>query len=454
MGAGASIDAISKVDGELAQILSASNNDLAAAADKATRDIEQLVPKTESGQFDPTRADPDAVREVVKRATKLARHGYDVSWEYYKRTDVEGLLADTSRLSDDFTPNEPPRCAGEFASAEALVALAVRHGPALLESLQQYVQTAGGAFEWGPQKKPARITQKARNDYEDDLARVCDVERATGVFDSPGDLSRALALLRAASERGDITIRRCKDHFGQPFKTGYRDLNFNIELHGFVGELQLNLRRIVEVKARAHMVYEVQRVLEAGEGRDALRRAVEGFGVESEQALRLTIDGGRSIDDVFGSVELFEAALERALPPGCVVANVYVGAAGDVFVRLGLEQVAAVAKLRDDIIMDTSFEDALRRETPRWEEDRRPATDEELRALGFEARTSGDGKAFYFNRDSKVARRTRPTVPGAEVIQNTRSRRSASRRTHRLLRSHLSKPMCISRPPSESWRPN
>ena len=87
MGAGASIDA-----------------DLAAAADKATRDIEQLVPKTASGQFDPTRADPDAVREVVDRATKLARHGYKISWEYYKRTDVEGLLADTSRLSDDFTP--------------------------------------------------------------------------------------------------------------------------------------------------------------------------------------------------------------------------------------------------------------------------------------------------------------------------------------------------------------
>ena len=372
MGAGASVDEVT-IDGELAKVLSASDGDLAAAAEKVNREIVRVVPKTRSGRFDPEHGERAAVLQVVERANLLAQHGYAVSWAYYNkpedgaRRDGEDLLEDTRRLEEDFTPDEPPRCAGEFASAEALVALAARHGPALLESLQQYVQTAGGAFEWGPQKKPARITQKAHNDYKDDLARVCDVERATGVFDSPGDLSRALALLRAASERGDITIRRCKDHFGQPFKTGYRDLNFNIELHGFVGELQLNLRRIVEVKARAHMVYEVQRVLEAGEGRDALRRAVEGFGVESEQALRLTIDGGRSIDDVFGSVELFEAALERALPPGCVVANVYVGAAGDVRVRLGLEQVAAVAKLRDDIIMDTSFEDALRRETPRWE---------------------------------------------------------------------------------------
>ena len=42
----------------------------------------------------------------MERAKRLAAYGYTVSWEYYKRKDVEGLLADTSRLSDDFTPDE------------------------------------------------------------------------------------------------------------------------------------------------------------------------------------------------------------------------------------------------------------------------------------------------------------------------------------------------------------
>ena len=56
---------------------------------------------------------------------------------------------------------------------------------------------------------------------------------------------------------------------------------------------------------------------------------------------------------------MFEAALARALPPGCVVANVYSGEEGDVRVRLGLDEVAAMAKLRDDIILGTAFEDAL-----------------------------------------------------------------------------------------------
>ena len=78
---------------------------------------------------------------------------------------------------------------------------------------------------------------------------------------------------------------------------------------------------------------------------------------------------------------MFEAALARALPPGCVVANVYFGEQGDVRVRLGLDEVAAMAQLRDDVVLGSAFEEALRRVTPRWE---RPATDDELGGLGFE----------------------------------------------------------------------
>jgi len=104
------------------------------------------------------------------------------------------------------------------------------------------------------------------------------------VFDSVDDLSLAISLLRAASRRGDITIRRCKDRFGHPFPNGYRDLQLNVELDGFVGELQLNLRRISEVKAKAHTVYEVERVLKAGEGRDALQRAVDVRRMEVQEA--------------------------------------------------------------------------------------------------------------------------------------------------------------------------
>ena len=361
MGAGASVDEGITVEGELAKVLSASDNDLAKAADKLNRDIKRMVPKTASGRLDAASIKEDereSVHEVLGRARRLAEHGYAVSWGYYRKTvdggpaarDADEFLVETRRLEEDFPGKPPPRCdLPEGASIKDLAFLAYFKGDRLLAPLEAIVQEAGGEYKRGPRKKEGRIREKME-EYGGDFARVVDLERATGVFDSVDDLSLAISLLRAASRRGDITIRRCKDRFGKPFENGYRDLQLNVELEGFVGELQLNLRRIIEVKAKAHTIYEVERVIEAKEDKDALQRAVEGPGLESEQVLRLRIEGGRSIDDAFGSLAVFEAALARALPPGCVVANVYSVERGEVRVRLGLDEVAAMAQLRDDVL--------------------------------------------------------------------------------------------------------
>ena len=123
----------------------------------------------------------------------------------------------------------------EGASIDALGALAYFHGDELLESLRRFVQKAGGEYKRGPRKSKSRIRQKTKNDYNGDVARVVDLERATGIFDSVDDLSMAVSLLRVASCRGEIKIRRCKDRFGHPFEKGYRDLQLNVELDGFVG---------------------------------------------------------------------------------------------------------------------------------------------------------------------------------------------------------------------------
>ena len=86
------------------------------------------------------------------------------------------------------------------------------------------------------------------------MARVVDVERATGIFDSVDDLSLAVSAFRGPPPAGRHHDPRCKDAFFALFDSGYRDLQFNVELNGFVGELQLNLRRILQVKAKAHKV--------------------------------------------------------------------------------------------------------------------------------------------------------------------------------------------------------
>ena len=83
MGAGASVP----IDGELAKVLSASDGDLAAAAEKVNREIVRVVPKTRSGRFDPERGERAAVLQVVERANLLAQHGYAVSWAYYNKPE-------------------------------------------------------------------------------------------------------------------------------------------------------------------------------------------------------------------------------------------------------------------------------------------------------------------------------------------------------------------------------
>ena len=216
----------------------------------------------------------------------------------------------------------------------------------------------GGAYHPGPQKKAQRIGEKARSDYDGDVARVIDVERATGVFDSLDTLNSTLLLLHRLTCKGRLTIRRCKDaFFAHKHPSGYRDVKLFVEVSGtgFIGELQLNLRRILQIKDVAHKIYDVERALD---DEDALRRAIVGLDIESEQVLRLVVDGSSSVLDAFGSIDALETALTKALPRGCEVANVYIGT-GHANVCLGVTDAKALAELRDDLVLGSRFEDAL-----------------------------------------------------------------------------------------------
>ena len=203
--------------------------------------------------------------------------------------------------------------------------------------------------------------EKARSDYGGDVARVVDVERATGVFDSLDALNSTLLLLYGLTSKGQLSIRRCKDaFFAHKHPSGYRDVKLFVEVSGtgFIGELQLNLRRILQIKDVAHKIYNVERALEDEE---ALRRAIVGLDIESEQVLRLVADGAMSVLDAFGSIDALETALIKALPPGCEVANIYVGT-GHATVCLGVTDAKALAELRDDVVLGSKFEDTLNKQ--------------------------------------------------------------------------------------------
>ena len=244
------------------------------------RDFERVVPQKD-GRYAPEDGNLQDIKEVISRASPIVNQYYHDAWtKCQENGDVDGFLTMSAALAADFTPAEPPRCAlPEDSSVDALIDLASRHGGAMLESLAHVVQATGGEYERGPRKKPHRILQKAQDDYGNDLARVVDVERATGIFDSADDLSEAILVLRGNVRRKRILVRRCKDHFGDPIPPGYRDLQLNLERDGFVCEIQMNLRQIVAVKGKVHKIYEVARWMD---GAKALAHAVDRPGLESE----------------------------------------------------------------------------------------------------------------------------------------------------------------------------
>lgn len=273
MGASASVKECVRADNDLVKVLKESDGDLVKAAYNINRDINRIIPKTPHGSLDVTLIkdeERESVQDILDRGRRLATHGYNVSWGYFLKTvdnsqsiyNVDDLLLETRRLAEDFPDMQPPpRCnLPVTASIEQLASLAYFKGDILLKPFKAIILKAGGEYKRGPRKKERRIKEKIK-EYDCDFGRVLDLERATGVFDSVDDMIFAISLLRAASRRGEITILRCKDRFGNPCSNGYRDLQLNVELEGFIGEIQLNLRSIVDVKKEAHTVYEIERVL-------------------------------------------------------------------------------------------------------------------------------------------------------------------------------------------------
>ena len=60
-----------------------------------------------------------------------------------------------------------------------------------------------------------------------------------------------------------LIVVRAKDRFNAPLDSGYRDMLLNVRLEGsdHVGELQLHLRTIIDIKEAAHRTYALMRAV-------------------------------------------------------------------------------------------------------------------------------------------------------------------------------------------------
>ena len=138
--------------------------------------------------------------------------------------------------------------------------------------------------------------EKAMMDYAGDHLRVIDLVRATGRFETPAELASAIEG-RLMAPGSPLRVMRVKDKFTSPrdgcvvriercvphlrklhviarardgfiYACRYRDLLLNVALASddpataHVGELQLHLRAILDLKETAHVAYGIGRGLD------------------------------------------------------------------------------------------------------------------------------------------------------------------------------------------------
>ena len=97
------------------------------------------------------------------------------------------------------------------------------------------------------------------NDYGGDHTKVVDIVRASGIF--PNFMALTLAVEMLMSPECSLIVVRAKDRFNKPTDFGYKDMLLNIKLEhsDHVGELQLHLQPIIEVKPACHRTYALMR---------------------------------------------------------------------------------------------------------------------------------------------------------------------------------------------------
>jgi len=123
-----------------------------------------------------------------------------------------------------------------------------------------------GSYIEGPIKKKERCIAKVENDYGGNARFLVDILRGTVTFESCGEINEFLVLLKASIS---IRIIRFKDRVNNPGPSKYRDVLINIkvviddnESNIFqVGELQLHLKSMYELKAADHRTYDINRIL-------------------------------------------------------------------------------------------------------------------------------------------------------------------------------------------------
>ena len=227
-----------------------------------------------------------ALQTLEKRIAKArddAKSKFDAAWASLSADGGAELLEVAAELAVRHSgvvrqPSPPP--SSPQATTGSLHAQATEAAPEILRAMRGVVEDAGGILSLPPPllalapsdpfpsshdvrstvKGFERAQEKIDSDYGGGCERIVDMVRASGVFATPSEVTKALRLMSAG---GALRILRVKDRFGKP-QDGYRDIILNVALvadgtSGHVAELQLHITDILAIKELSHISYEIGR---------------------------------------------------------------------------------------------------------------------------------------------------------------------------------------------------
>lgn len=158
-------------------------------------------------------------------------------------------------------------------TAQDVLYAAKRSNGAFHEAMRALLAGQEGVYLAGPIKSESRIQEKATTDYalepgeRDPYSRIIDAVRGTCLFETAEGMLAFVRKLKERSIQGTFSVVRVKDRIcTKPVGSGYRDCLMNIEVDGFICELQLQFQQYNELKETfGHRTYEWSRTLQAHE---------------------------------------------------------------------------------------------------------------------------------------------------------------------------------------------
>ena len=210
-------------------------------------------------------SDLEMLRAGLAEALRGDKDAYEEAWDLYAGDPSCGEMLDLCALlakRHGETPRQPESC----RSVDDLLGLAAHARDDFHDTISGLVKNAGGEYRRGPTKTRERCVEKMSREYDGDVRRVVDVERATALFANVSTLHEGLRQLSRLKGGSDLEVVRVKDGFGSPKPSGWRCVYFSLRHapSGLVSELQVTFDKIKAINGRSHRIYNLVRCMERG----------------------------------------------------------------------------------------------------------------------------------------------------------------------------------------------